>query len=770
VLSGGMKAGQAATRVAERIGTAAWSKLPPKAQRTLAKVWSAAKVVEHKAMIGFTKGKELAQAVARERGLSAEHVERVGKIIAIADQALTWSGASFAVGAAAGGLVAGKLAAYVPVASLGYIAYSGVRNPFALVRAARSTLKSGTAHKGLGVNDADAYRDAVAVLLERAADEEFLALVAVAFDQTHDLAEAVRLAEQAGPLEYDEEGDDSTGWGLEEDEGEGGRNYTAPYNISGQAEDQGDKGLPGWGIKSNIPEQGTDGLPGPGGPSADHPMGRNLSRVADGSDYAAAGKPPQLPEDPAAKYTRIGKPAKGAGKPSGGPGQGQGPVYLVGPLRALQQALGPLAATVNRLPPGVRQLALQYATGQLHRLGEEVGPFRARQLLAAAALLAAAPVPGSHLLAVALLEGAYLACQARRDADVRDVKGLGNSAQCAELPEAVLAVLHGWYATLGLDPPRLPPELVEQALGLVVEGEDGEASGRALYRPGGEGQGQRRALYSGSRQGEDQGVGRAPYRPVRWPASFVPPSPFRHRKGLHPYPAKGSWFADCPRDKHGRCLPKGAAGGGQAGAAAPAPPEGESPKARRPGAKYVAKLSRFTSPAVKRRIAHALKNEAEFAQAAGGWNVPDSAAFDVIVAVDPGGEFIDKPDRLRSLLRQREDVRRRLKADPEGPQAGELRDWLASHQVIAVEVKTLWTAAAGKVRMSPKAVRRKQRYAERVGATSATLIFDDRRGRKHSGNRLYLKAGVGTARLDQAQAVDDFGGVLDRLLQGGTTA
>jgi hypothetical protein len=753
-----MRAGQAAKQLAHRLGGAAWSKLPPKAQRTLAKVWSAAKVVEHKAMIGFQKGRELAEAVARERGLSEEHVERVGKIIAVADQALTWSGATFAVGAAAGGLVAGKLAAYLPVASLAYIGYSGARNPFALVRAARATLRMSGGPAGHKALDADAYRNAVAVLLERAGDEEFLALVAVAFDMTHDLAEAVRLAQGAGPLDLDAEGDDAAGWeGLEEDEGEG----------QGEKFNEG-KFLPGWGIKSNVPDQGTDGLPGPGGPSAEHPMGRNLSRVASGSDYAAAGKPPQLPPDPAAKYTRIGKPAKGPSKLPGKPGQGRGPIYLAGPLAKLQQALGALAATVNRLPPEVRQAAQRYAAGQLRRLGEAVGPFRARQLLSAAALLAAAPVPGSHPLAIGLLEGALRACQLRRDADKRDIKALGSSAPGAEVPEAVVSILAGWYATLGVRPPRLPPGLVEQALALVNEGEDG--SGGVPHRSSGaEDQGQPTPPTAGSGQGEDQAGGGAPHRPLRWPSLTVPPSPFRHRKGLPPYPAKGSWFADCPRDKHGRCLPRGAAGGGQAGAAAPAPPEAESPKARRPGAKYIAKLSRFTSPAVRRRIAHALKNEAEFAEAAGGWNVPDSAAFDVIVAVDPGGEFIDKPERLRSLLRQREDVRRRLKADPEGPQAGELQQWLDSHQVVAVEVKTLWTAAAGKVRMSPKAVRRKERYAERVGATSATLILDDRKGRKFSGNRLYVKPGVGTARLDQAQAVDDFGGVLDRLLAGGTT-
>jgi hypothetical protein len=754
VLSGGMKAGAAAKQVARRIGTAAWVKLPPRAQRTLARTWSAAKVIEHKLMIGFHKAQEMVEAVARERGLPAEHAAKVAKIAALVDQSAAWSGASFVAGAAAGGVLGGKLLSYVPVASLAYLSYSTARNPWATLRAAKQLpRKTGgtTARKGLSVHDAEALRDAIVTLLERAGDELFLAAVAAVWDEVHDLGQAVRLAEQAlaaephGPADEDDLGDDPGEWpGLEEDQGEG------------QDQDQGDKGLPRWSIKSNVP-----GVSTAGGPSQDHPMGRNLT------------KPPD-----ASRYLNVGKLKKPPGGPANKRGQGQPPVYLTGPLRRLQQALGPLADTVNRLPLEVRQRAQRYAAEQLHRFGQEVGPFRSRQLLAAAALLAAAPLPGADPRAAALVEGALKACQLRRDADVRNLKALGISAPSADLAGAVVSILASWYATLGVRPPCLPPGLVEQALALVNEGEDGDqglsANARRAHQGDGRvvprgttypGQGLRRAVPRGTPH-PDQAVRRALYGGVRWPALTVPPSPFRHRKGLGRYLTKDSYFRTCERDRGGRCLPSGAAGGGQAGAAAPAPPEAESPKARRPGAKYVAKLSRFTSPAVKRRIAHALKNEAEFAEAAGGWNVPDSAAFDVIVAVDPGGEFIDKPDRLRSLLRQREDARRRLKADPEGPQAGELQGWLDSHTVVAVEIKTLWTAAADKVRMSPKAVRRKERYAERVGATSATLIFDDRRGRKHSGNRLYLKAGVGTARLDQAEAVEDFSGVLDKLLQG----
>jgi hypothetical protein len=694
VLSGGMKAGQAAKQVAQRIGQAAWSKLPPKVQHSLARTWSAAKRVEHIAMKGFTKGKELAMAVASERGLSREHVEKVGKIIAIADQALTWSGATFAAGAAVGGVLTGKVAAYLPVASLAYVAYSGARNPFALVRAARATLRhsaasGGTvAHKALALEE---LRDAVEVLLERAGDEWFLALVHAAWDEVHDLAEAVRLAEEASAT-------------------------------------SGEKSLPPWSVKSNVP-----GTTSPGGPSAEHPMGKDTTRYGTGKRDGMSSKP-----------ARTG-----------------GPHYLTGPMRALQQTLSALAPRIEDVPPEVRRAALYFAADQYRHHAHALGQVNARKVLAAASLLAAAPLPGADPRAFVLVEGSYLACEHAQLKDNTDPP----SANDKQLAGAALEVLRGWYLALGAGMPHLDPDLARQALALAVgDGEDGGGgdsfSGEQLdgKDPANDG----RVVPRGTTQ--ENGKRFAQVRP----SLRVPPSPFRGRGKSLPYDSKGSWFSDCPRDDHGRCLPKGAAGGGKAGGSAPAPPSGE-PRQARPQAKHVAKLSHFTSPAIKRRITHALRNEAEFSEATGGWNVPDSAAFDVVIAVNPGGEFVDKPDRLRSLLRQREDALRRLKTDPEGPQAQELRQWLDSHQVYAVEVKTLWTAANDKVRMSPKATARKERYAERVGATSATVVFDDRKGKKHSGNRLYVKQGVGTLRLADAHAVGGFDEALEKLLGGEKT-
>jgi hypothetical protein len=64
------------------------------------------------------------------------------------------------------------------------------------------------------------------------------------------------------------------------------------------------------------------------------------------------------------------------------------------------------------------------------------------------------------------------------------------------------------------------------------------------------------------------------------------------------------------------------------------------------------------------------------------------------------------------------------------------------------------------IRMSARAVARKRKWSERYAADFHTVAFDDRRGRKASGNRLYYKAGVGTARLGDMEPADDFEDVL----------
>lgn len=177
--------------VASRLGQSVWSGLSPKTQAGLAATYAAGLAVYHVAESGFAKGKQMAMAVAKERGLPAERAEQVGRLLAIVDQAFAWTVNFPAATAATGSMTAGKVASFLPVASLGYIAYSTARNPFAAIRAARITLSTAAQHKSMAIVEA------VARLLEHGGDEWYLALVSVALDAKLGLAEAIDVAESA---------------------------------------------------------------------------------------------------------------------------------------------------------------------------------------------------------------------------------------------------------------------------------------------------------------------------------------------------------------------------------------------------------------------------------------------------------------------------------------------------------------------------------------------------------------------------------------------
>ena len=142
----------------------------------------------------FAREIELAAQVAKERGLPEKHVARVGRILAVAD----WIGSMPAGGTVAGltgSLGLGKLAANVPLASAAYVAYSGARDPFALIRAAHKVI-AGKATRHAEPDQADL----VEKLLERASAADmdwYEALVAAGLDQTRNLAEALNLADEA---------------------------------------------------------------------------------------------------------------------------------------------------------------------------------------------------------------------------------------------------------------------------------------------------------------------------------------------------------------------------------------------------------------------------------------------------------------------------------------------------------------------------------------------------------------------------------------------
>jgi hypothetical protein len=233
---------------------------------------------------------------------------------------------------------------------------------------------------------------------------------------------------------------------------------------------------------------------------------------------------------------------------------------------------------------------------------------------------------------------------------------------------------------------------------------------------------------------------------------FAPPA------GLSRKAAPNDFFARCDRDEYGYCVAEGGAG---AGTAERPPPR----RRRRARGKETALLRRSRNAAVRRRVLHGLRNEGELADAVDGFNLPDSEAADVIVLVTPGGEEVTDPEYLRSHMKVREDVVRRLRSGTAGDQEEELRRWLDGHRLAFIEVKTLVTSKAGAIRMSAAAVARKRRWENRFGAAFSTVCFDDRRGHKYSGTRLYFRPGVGSTTLARMKPVGSFEAVLALLLE-----
>lgn len=140
-------------------GKALYEKLPPSGQRCV----DMGQKIEHWLEGNYKAGQELAKAVAAEQGKGEQHVERVGRILAIADGVARWTTnipvAHHAIEALAGvgGPVAffgAKAGYYVPVASLGYVGWHlgraalGGQNPLALIESARQRIK---AQKEMGV-------------------------------------------------------------------------------------------------------------------------------------------------------------------------------------------------------------------------------------------------------------------------------------------------------------------------------------------------------------------------------------------------------------------------------------------------------------------------------------------------------------------------------------------------------------------------------------------------------------------------------------------
>jgi hypothetical protein len=191
--------------VAKRIGNAVWNKLSPRAQAALTRTYKLAKAVEYKAMLGFHTARKLAVEAARERSLPDTYVDRVGKVLTVVDLTLAWTVNFPATVAVTGSLTAGKVASWVPVASLAYLGMSTAKNPFATLRAAKRVLLSQdgqTSHMGFeGEWVDDTGMDEIGRLLacyqKHQVDPWWEALLYAAIDQTHDMAKAIRAADEA---------------------------------------------------------------------------------------------------------------------------------------------------------------------------------------------------------------------------------------------------------------------------------------------------------------------------------------------------------------------------------------------------------------------------------------------------------------------------------------------------------------------------------------------------------------------------------------------
>jgi capsid protein len=148
-------------------------------------------------------GQKAAELVARERGLTHEAAKALRGTLASVDLALckpvTLSGELL------GGRAAGLALSMVPVASMGYLAYSTARDPMATLRAGRGAVRS--VGKRLGLMAADTH-DPLGLDLARqigdryaarsgAALDTYMAYLHAALDEFGDLATAIRVADLA---------------------------------------------------------------------------------------------------------------------------------------------------------------------------------------------------------------------------------------------------------------------------------------------------------------------------------------------------------------------------------------------------------------------------------------------------------------------------------------------------------------------------------------------------------------------------------------------
>lgn len=192
-----------------------------------------------------------------------------------------------------------------------------------------------------------------------------------------------------------------------------------------------------------------------------------------------------------------------------------------------------------------------------------------------------------------------------------------------------------------------------------------------------------------------------------------------------------------------------------------------------PKLKKLGRFAKFTSAARRRMVMHGLRNEAEMAHAVGASNLPDSEPADVVLYTNPAGEIVSDPKLVKGHLARREmavkllRTKKWISGEPAGTEALRAAETILSEPLHFFEVKTLHTQnGAGAIRMSTAAVKRKKRWEQRYAGKFHTVAFDDRRGKKASGHRIYYKRGVGSSKIADMQRVENFDDLLERATGG----
>lgn len=177
------------------------ARIDQQAEKVLGVPYTAVKAVakhaERAMSVAMVRTQALAKRAAQERGLPADHVERVGRVLAAADFALSFAASKGTAAVTGGNAVAGFAAGMMPTASVAYLLYSTARDPLATLRAAKAYVAGQVKlSHGEAVEPGDA--DALLALFAGAGDADWAeAVVVAALDATGgDVSQAVAAAEK----------------------------------------------------------------------------------------------------------------------------------------------------------------------------------------------------------------------------------------------------------------------------------------------------------------------------------------------------------------------------------------------------------------------------------------------------------------------------------------------------------------------------------------------------------------------------------------------